>query len=122
MNQSDLAHILVNGRSVALEFEFCCAGFGNTVNWLQSSTNRSRCRRASRTSESCSKHLEIFAVLPVGDLGLEAFDLSVLDVRVVVDELRAQRLPEERVVLQRIDRLTQGLRQQCRLGLVGRVR
>ena len=42
-----------------------------------------------------SKHLEIFAVLPVRYLGLKPLDLGVLDVNVIIDEFRAQRLPEE---------------------------
>ena len=45
-----------------------------------------------------SKHLEIFAVLPVRHLGLKPLDLRVLDVDVIIHELRAQRLPEERIV------------------------
>ena len=68
------------------------------------------------------KHLEIFALFPVRDFGLEAFDLGVLDVDVIVDELRAQRVAEKRIVLQREHRLAQCLRQQRGLRLIGRVR
>ena len=68
-----------------------------------------------------SKHLEIFAMLPFGHFRLEAVDLGILDVDVIVDEFRAELLAEERIVLQRGDRLAQGLRQRRRLGLVGRV-
>lgn len=39
---------------------------------------------------SGSKHLEIFAVLPVGHLGREAVDLGILDVGVIIDELRPE--------------------------------
>ena len=39
-----------------------------------------------------SKHLEIFALLPLRDFGLEAFDLGVLDVDVIVDERGTERL------------------------------
>ena len=46
-----------------------------------------------------SKHLEIFAVLPVGHFRLEALDLGVLDMHVIVDELRTERVAEERVLL-----------------------
>ena len=53
------------------------------------------------TRERLSKHLEIFALLPVRHLGLEALDLGVLDVDVVVDEFRAERLAEKRIVLER---------------------
>src|ERR1700709_2542410 len=38
-----------------------------------------------------SKHLEILSLLPVRHLGLEALDLRILDVNVVVDKRRAQR-------------------------------
>ena len=48
-------------------------------------------------------------VLPVGDLRLKAFDLGVLDVDVIVDELRAEFLADERVLVQGIDRLAQTL-------------
>src|SRR6266481_10050151 len=36
-----------------------------------------------------SKHLEIFAMLPVRHFRLETLDLGILDVHVVIDELRA---------------------------------
>src|SRR4029453_18555372 len=52
-----------------------------------------------------SKHLEIFAVLPVRYFGLKALDLGVLDVDVIIHKLRAQRSPEERIVVQREHRL-----------------
>ena len=38
-----------------------------------------------------SKHLEIFAVLPLGNLRLKALDLGGFDVDVVVDALRVSR-------------------------------
>jgi hypothetical protein len=47
------------------------------------------------------KHLEIFAVLPFRNFGLEAFDLGVLDIDVVINEFGAHRIAEERVILQR---------------------
>jgi len=66
--------------------------------------------RMSRTG--ASRHLEIFALFPIRHFGLEALDLGVLDVDVVVGKSRPQRLVEERIVLQRGYRFPQGLRQQ----------
>ena len=42
-------------------------------------------------------------MLPVGDLRLKALDLGVLDVDVIVDELRAEFFAEKFVVVQRLD-------------------
>jgi hypothetical protein len=67
--------------------------------------------RPGMTEAKFSKHLEIFAVFPVRDLGLEALDLGVLDVDVVIDKAGAERLAEERIVLQRRHRLLQRLGQ-----------
>src|SRR6267378_1638812 len=85
-------------------------------------------RRAASGARFCSpvgmppsKRFEILTMLPVGDLGVEALDLGVLDVDVVVDELLPQRLPEKCVVTQGRHRLAQAFRQQVRLGLVGRI-
>ena len=64
--------------------------------------------------KSGSIHLEVFAVLPVGHLGLEAGDLGVLDGQQVVDEAGAQLLAEEGVAAQRGDRLGQALRAAAR--------
>jgi hypothetical protein len=36
-----------------------------------------------------SKHLKVFTVLPVRHLGLKPLDLRVLDVDVIIHELRA---------------------------------
>ena len=77
---------------------------------------------ASQAPSWISKHLEILAVLPVRHLGLKPLDLRVLDVDVVIDELRAQRLPEERIVVQREHRFAQALRQKRRLRLIWRIR
>ena len=63
-----------------------------------------------------SKHLEIFAMLPVGNLRLKPLDLGVLDVNVIVDELGAERAAEKRIVVEREHRFAQTFRQQCRLG------
>ena len=48
-----------------------------------------------------SEHLEIFALLPLRNFGLEARDLGVLDRQEVVDEAGAQILAEEGVPAQR---------------------
>jgi hypothetical protein len=53
-----------------------------------------------------SKHLEIFALFPVRHLGLEALDLGVLDVDVVVDKARPEGVAEEGILVQRIHRFT----------------
>jgi len=58
-----------------------------------------------------SKHLEIFALFPVRHLRLEALDFGVLDVDVIIDKARAQRVAEERIVFQRIQGFAQRLRQ-----------
>src|SRR3954451_11232988 len=76
---------------------------------------------ASELFTDDSEHLEIFAVFPVRDFGLEALDLGLLDVDVVVDELGAERGAKERVGIKRDNRLAQGLRQQIGLGLIGRI-
>jgi hypothetical protein len=68
-------------------------------------------RLAFLRASSPSKHLEIFALFPVRYFGLEALDFGVLDVDVVVDEAGAERIAEERIILQREHRLTQCLRQ-----------
>src|ERR1044072_98988 len=78
-------------------------------------------RDEARESRSSSKHLEIFAVLPVRHFGLQTIDLRVLDVDIIVHERRPQRVAEERIVVQRKHRLAQRLRQQRGLGLVGRI-
>ncbi len=46
-----------------------------------------------------SKHLEIFALFPFRYFRLEALDFGVLDVDVVVDKLRTQRLAKESIFL-----------------------
>src|SRR2546423_14186518 len=78
-----------------LEF-FLRAGFGTSriagcLRWEPGSG------RALRPSE----HLEIFAMLPVRDLGLKTFDLGVLDVDVIVDETRTERPAKERIIVER---------------------
>ncbi len=57
-----------------------------------------------RTQAAClnhvvSEHLEIFALLPFGDVRLETLDLRRLDVDVVVHQLRPHGVAEERVLL-----------------------
>src|SRR5262245_14550451 len=54
-----------------------------------------------KEARETSKRLEIFAVLPVRHLGLEAGDLRVLDPQQVVHEVRTQRLAEEGVEIGR---------------------
>src|SRR4051794_11909573 len=56
-------------------------------------SRRSPGRRGARVSVR-SKHLEIFAMLPVRHFRLKTLDLGVLDMDVVVHELGPQRLPE----------------------------
>src|SRR5437868_3544416 len=70
------------------------------------------------TSREILEHLEIFAMLPFRHLGLETFDLGVLDVDVIVDEFFSERAAEERIVVECGDRLAQRLRQQHRPGLI----
>ena len=48
-----------------------------------------------------SEHLEIFALLPLRNFGLEARDLGVLDRQEVVDEAGAQVFAKEGVPAQR---------------------
>src|SRR5450631_3243391 len=59
---------------------------------------RSGADAPSRNDAQISKHLEIFALFPVRHFGLEALDFGVLDMNVVVDKSRAQRLAKERIV------------------------
>src|SRR5215471_8831681 len=67
------------------------------------------------------KQLEIFPLLPLGDLRLVARDLGVLDPQVIVDEIAAEAIGEATVVAQRAQCLLEALRQLHRLCLVGRV-
>ncbi len=68
------------------------------------------CSRGGGAPPLCPlKHLEIFALFPVRHFGLEALDLGVLDVDVVVDKARAQRVAEERIVLQRNPRASRSV-------------
>src|ERR1700684_3594691 len=68
-----------------------------------------------------SKHLEIFAMLPVRHFGLEALDLRLLDVHVVIDEAGAERFAEEWIGVECGDSLLQRFRQKICLGLVRRI-
>src|SRR6516162_855467 len=68
-----------------------------------------------------SKQVEIFTLFPLRYLRLEAGDLSLLDVREIVDEGRAQAVAKAGITAQRHQRLVQRLGQHLGLGLVGRV-
>src|SRR5580692_4842048 len=68
-----------------------------------------------------SKHLEIFALLPVRDFGLEAFELRVLDVVIVIDKACAELFAEETIGLQRVECLAQRFRECGRLRFVRRI-
>src|SRR5262249_12996849 len=67
------------------------------------------------------KQLEIFPLLPLGDLRLVASDLRILDAQVVIDKAAAEAIGETIVVAQRPQRLLEALRQLQRLRLVGRI-
>src|SRR4051794_34842776 len=71
---------------------------------------------------AASNNLEIFALVPVRYVGLEDFECGGLDMDVVVDKSRAERVAEERIVVQRGYRLAQCFRQQRGLCLIRRVR
>src|SRR4051794_20160004 len=58
-----------------------------------------------RRAAGRSKDLEIFAMLPVGHFGLEALDLGILDVNVIIDKPGAERIAKEVILLQRRHRL-----------------
>jgi hypothetical protein len=73
--------------------------------WYGPGSAKQREERCIAPGTRGSKHLEIFALFPVRDFGLETLDLGVLDANVIVDELRAQRVAEKRIVLQREYRL-----------------
>src|SRR5688572_20216578 len=78
-----------------------------------------RCTRSSWTRPS--KKVEVFMLFPCGGLvagvavfllpGLEAPELAPLQAQEVLDENIAELLAEERVVLQRVERLAQAARQ-----------
>jgi hypothetical protein len=67
------------------------------------------------------KHLEIFPVLPVGDLRQEARHLGVLDLQDIIDERLAELVLVERARPERVERLHQADRQLLGLRLIGRV-
>src|SRR5947207_15543338 len=67
------------------------------------------------------EQFKIFAVLPLRNFRLVARDLEFLDANVIVDEVAAEALDQAGILTQRVERLLQALRQQLRLGLVGRV-
>jgi hypothetical protein len=74
-----------------------------------------------------SEHPEVLALLPVGDLLLEAGHLRTLDAEVVLDELVAEPGPQARVPGQGVERLAQcagqvyasGAAKQSRAGRAG---
>ena len=68
-------------------------GFRN-VSW----PGQARAWQGTKLRAITSKHLEIFALLPVRHFGLKALDLGVLDVDIVVDKAGAQRVAKERIV------------------------
>src|SRR5262245_27478373 len=68
-----------------------------------------------------SKQIEIFALLPFTNLGLEAGNLGLLDTDIVVDEGVAERGAETCARAQGVERLCERRRQELGLGLIGRV-
>src|SRR5918992_1647634 len=88
-----------------------------------------RWTRSSWTSPS--KKVEVFIVFPGGRLlagiavflppGLEAAELASLEPQVVIDEDLTELRAKERVLLQRVERLSKARRKHrtlCRVGLV----
>src|SRR5215510_3406403 len=63
-------------------------------------------RQSHRIPSGCSasEQVEVFLLLPLGDLRVEAGDLRLLDAEVVVDESVAQRGAEAGAITQRIER------------------
>src|SRR4051794_37596977 len=76
---------------------------------------------AMTVMRSPSECREILALLPVAHFGIEAVDLGLLQLQVIVDEEIAEAGAENLVVAQGRQRLLERARQQRRLGLVGRV-
>src|SRR5258706_276181 len=68
-----------------------------------------------------SEQLEIFALLPLRHLEVEAGELGLLDVREIIDEGVAETGAEARARAQRRDRLAERPRQQRRRVVVGRL-
>src|SRR5215467_15346555 len=81
-------------------------------------------RCALHPGYSCpiSEQLEIFLLLPLGDLGVVARELGLLDGQVIVDELPTEGIGEAAILAQRRQRLFERLGQERRLGLIGRIR
>src|SRR5205823_2118611 len=67
------------------------------------------------------KEIEVFAMLPFADLQVEARDLGLLDLAVVVDEGFTDSFAQHLVLAQRFERLRKRARQELGLGLVRRV-
>src|SRR5688572_27302356 len=68
--------------------------------------------RFSMLAPLCSKKVEIFALLPVADLEVEARHLGLLDAAVVVDELATEALVQHPVRSQMRERLGERARQK----------
>src|SRR3954453_5770108 len=84
-------------------------------------TGRRARRRAGASGPPWSEEIEIFALLPLRDLGVEAGELGALEAQEVVDEALAQPVAEHRAGLQRDERGIERGGQRRRRGLVGRV-
>src|SRR5262249_48174183 len=80
-----------------------------------------RAREPEADAFNCLKQLEIFPLLPLGDLRVVARDLGLLDAQVVVDEIFAEAGGEAGILAQRGERLLEAFRQMRRLDFVGRV-
>src|SRR5215813_12888381 len=65
-----------------------------------------------------SKQVEIFLLLPLGDLGVVARELGPLDGNVVIDEALPEAFGKAAILGQRRERLLERLGQERRLGLV----
>src|SRR5262249_9572419 len=69
-------------------------------------------KRSATTLRLCPnawlKQLEIFALLPLRDLGVIARELGLLDAQEGVDEIPAEALGKAGIVAQRGERLLQG--------------
>jgi hypothetical protein len=71
---------------------------GKPVPTFQEHALASNDRRPTSPRCPALKQLEIFTLLPLGDLRLVAGDLGVLDAQIIVDEIAAEAIGEAVVV------------------------
>ena len=76
---------------------------------------------AVRSAHGQPKQREVLALLPVADVQIEAVDLGLFQLEIIIDEEVAEARAQRLVVAEGGQRLGQRARQRRRLGFIGRV-